>query len=147
MKKYIPLIALGAILIAGGIYYAVSAQRGNAPKNANTVDHAAMGHGTSTSIDQSHRGYNLQLTSSTENINPDQPTKISYKVTNDKGEVLKDFTVAHEKIMHFILVRKDLQGFQHLHPDFNQSTGEFSVNVTFPTDGLYRIFPDFTHTP
>lgn len=147
MKKYIPLIALGVILIAGGIYYAVSAQKDNSTENNNMVDHAAMGHDTSAPVDQSHRGYNLQLTSSADNIKPGQPTKISYKVTNDKGEVLKDFTVAHEKIMHFILVRKDLQGFQHLHPEFNQGTGEFSVNVTFPTDGPYRIFPDFTPTP
>jgi hypothetical protein len=46
--------------------------------------------------------------------------------------------------MHFILVRKDLQQFQHVHPDFNQSTGEFTVQLTFPTDGPYRVFPDFT---
>lgn len=144
MKKYIPYIALAVIVIAGGIYFALSAKKGNSPANNEMVDHAAMGHGNSV---QSHRSYNLQLTSNTDNIQPGQPTKISYKITNDRGEVLKDYTVAHEKIMHFIVVRKDLQGFQHLHPDFNQATGEFSVNVIFPTDGPYRIFPDFTPTP
>ncbi|MCX6782803.1 MAG: hypothetical protein NTZ20_02280 [Candidatus Levybacteria bacterium] len=46
--------------------------------------------------------------------------------------------------MHFIAVRKDLQYFQHLHPDYQDATGEFSVNVTFPTDGTYSLFPDFT---
>jgi len=136
MKKYIPLIALAVLLFAGGIYYAVSAQKDN---DQNTIKQPA-------SADQSNRSYNLQLTSATDNIRPGQSTKISYKITNNRDEILKDFTIAHEKIMHFILVRKDLQGFQHLHPDFNQSTGEFSVNVTFPTDGPYRIFPDFTPT-
>jgi hypothetical protein len=148
MKKYIPYIALGLILIAGGIYYAVSAKKGNNPENINTVDHAAMGHDSSGQpVAKSHRGYDVQVTSDTSNIRPGQATKINYKIVNDKKEVVKDFTVAHEKLMHFILVRKDLQNFQHLHPDFNQQTGEFSVNVTFPTDGPYRLFPDFTPTP
>lgn len=100
-----------------------------------------------STVAQSQRSYNLKLTSDIGGIQPGQTTKISYEIINDKGEVLKDYTVAHEKIMHFIVVRKDLQYFQHLHPDFNQQAGEFSINVTFPTDGPYRIFPDFTPTP
>ena len=95
-------------------------------------------------VAQSHRSYELEITSDTKNIKPGQPVKISYKVKNDLGDVLKDFETVHEKIMHFILARKDLQQFQHLHPEYNQATGEFSVNVTFPTDGPYRLFPDFT---
>jgi hypothetical protein len=96
------------------------------------------------SVVQSHRGYELEVTSNTNDVQPNKSTKINYKVKNDLGEVLKDFATVHEKIMHFIVVREDLQQFQHIHPDYNQSTGEFSVNVTFPTDGPYRIFPDFT---
>jgi hypothetical protein len=46
--------------------------------------------------------------------------------------------------MHFIVVRKDLTQFQHLHPDFNQETGEFSVAVTFSAAGPYRFFADFS---
>ncbi len=146
MKKYLPLVALAVALVAGGAYYAIATNKNNQQTNPDTVDHEAMGHGN-TPAAQSHRGYGLELTSQTQNIKPGQATKVSYKITNDKGEVVKDFTVAHEKIMHFIVVRKDLQQFQHLHPDFNSQTGEFSVHVTFPTDGPYRIFPDFTPTP
>jgi hypothetical protein len=46
--------------------------------------------------------------------------------------------------MHFIVIRKDLTQFQHLHPDFNQETGEFRVPVTFSAPGPYRFFADFT---
>lgn len=141
MKKYLPYIALAVIVVAGGIYYAVSAKKGAAPQNTSTEDLANQ------PVTQSHRSYDVQVTSDTSNIKPGQATKITYKIVNDKKEIVKDFTVAHEKLMHFILVRKDLQNFQHLHPDFNQQTGEFAVNVTFPTDGPYRLFPDFTPTP
>jgi hypothetical protein len=69
---------------------------------------------------------------------------LTYKIKNDKGEVLKNYEIFHEKIMHLIVVRKDLQQFQHVHPEFDSLTGEFTVQLTFPTDGPYRIFPDFT---
>ncbi len=148
MKKYVPYIALTIVLVAGGIFYAVSAQKENTPNITDKGGHSGMGHDSSGQpIAQSHRSYDVQVTSDTSKIKPGQATKITYKIINDKKEVLKDFTVAHEKLMHFILIRKDLQHFQHLHPDFNQQTGEFSVNVAFPADGPYRLFPDFTPAP
>ncbi len=142
MKKYIPYIALVILLLIGGIYYA-STNKSSTPENTNALNQE----NSDQPVAQSHRGYNVQVTSDTSNIKPGQVTKVTYKIVNDRKEVLKDFTVAHEKIMHFILVRNDLQNFQHLHPDFNQNTGEFSVNVAFPADGPYRLFPDFTPTP
>lgn len=95
-------------------------------------------------ISQNQSRYKIEITSKTDNIILLQPTKITYKIKDGKGEFLKKFEIAHEKIMHFIVVRHDLQDFQHLHPEFNQSTGEFSVEMIFPNDGPYRIFPDFT---
>ncbi len=157
MKKYLPYIVIVLVLV-GGLWalgsYVVSSSKNkvanetqNNNQNTTADPHAGHNMGSSQPVAQSHRSYNIQLTSNPNGIKPGQSTKVSYKITNDLGEVVKDFTVAHEKIMHFIVVRKDLQQFQHLHPDFNQSTGEFSVNVTFPADGPYRIFPDFTPTP
>lgn len=93
---------------------------------------------------QSHVGYKLILTSEASGIKTGQPTLLSYKIQNTDGEILKDFETVHEKIMHFIVVRHDLQEFQHLHPKFDISSGEFSVDLVFPRDGKYRIFPDFT---
>lgn len=95
------------------------------------------------SVVQSNRSYTVEVTSSTDGIKPGQAATITYRIKNNKGEIVKNFEIAHEKIMHFIVVRKDLQEFQHLHPDFNKTTREFSIMVTFPTDGWYRIFPDF----
>lgn len=93
---------------------------------------------------QSHRQYEVEMVSALEKIQPNQTTKIVYKIKDDQKSVLKNFDVVHEKIMHFIIVRKDLQYFQHLHPEFDKATGEFSIPVTFATDGEYRMFADFT---
>ncbi len=73
-----------------------------------------------------------------------QPTVVLYRIKHDKGDILKDFALVHEKRMHLIVVRRDLAHFQHQHPEFNETTGEFSTTIVFPTDGTYRLFADFT---
>ena len=94
---------------------------------------------------QSHRSYCLQGFSSVENLLRNAPIAFSFRIVDDQGDVVKDFDVVHEKIMHFIVVRKDLAEFQHLHPDFDASTGEFTLSaLTFPSNGAYRLFADFT---
>ena len=142
MNRNIIVALIVIVALIGGAYFYLNSQSRN-----KTPEHGG-GHPTQTSnqpVVQSHRSYQIEVTSDTSNIRPNQPTAFTYKIKNDKGEILKNYEIAHEKIMHFIIVvRKDLQQFQHIHPDFNQSTGEFSVAVTFPTDGPYRVFPDFT---
>ncbi len=93
---------------------------------------------------QSHRSYEVEAISSLSNIQPNQPTNFIYRIKDDQGSILKDFDVVHEKVMHFIVVRKDLQYFQHIHPSFNAAAGEFEIPVTFTADGEYRAFADFT---
>lgn len=139
MKQYIPYLLIVIVLIVGGIYY-LSNSKKSTPESTGHMMEDTSG----KPIAQSHRSYELEVTSTNNTVKPQQSTTITYKIKNDKGEILKDYEVVHEKIMHFIFVRKDLQYFQHVHPTFNQATGEFSIDVTFPTDGLYRIFPDFT---
>lgn len=92
----------------------------------------------------SHRSYEIEVVSSVNNIQPNQQVEIVYKIKDNQGNIVKDFDVMNEKIMHFIITRKDLQYFQHLHPEFDKATGEFSIAVTFTTDGEYRMFADFT---
>lgn len=138
-KKFIVIAIIIAVLGIGG-YYFLSAQ--------GIIKQSGQEHNmNSMSGDpdaQSPRSYKIQVTSQPNSIDPKKPITFKYKIKNDKGEILKNYTIAHEKIMHFILVRKDLQNFQHLHPEFNQLTSEFTVPITFPDDGPYRLFPDFT---
>jgi hypothetical protein len=45
--------------------------------------------------------------------------------------------------MHFIVVRRDMTGFQHLHPTENPD-GTWSTPVSLPDAGSYRVFADFS---
>lgn len=139
------VVALIAIVVLGGGFYLYSSSQKGKNDVQQTGGHGAPAGGHQP-VSQGQRSYEPEITSDTTNIKPNQPIKFSYKIKNDKGEILKNYEIAHEKIMHFIVVRKDLQNFQHIHPDFDQQTGEFTVNITFPTDGTYRVFPDFTPT-
>lgn len=140
--KYIVVFIILIVALVGGFYLYSSS------KKAKNVSQQTGGHGTTTgghqAVTQGQRSYEPEVISDTINIKAGQPTKFNFKIINDRDEILKNYETVHEKIMHFIVVRKDLQNFQHLHPEFNQQTGEFTVNITFPTDGPYRVFPDFT---
>jgi hypothetical protein len=44
--------------------------------------------------------------------------------------------------MHLIVARRDLTGFQHLHPKL-QSDGSWSTRIRIDDAGSYRLFADF----
>jgi hypothetical protein len=52
------------------------------------------------------------------------------------------FAVAHEKLMHLVVVRRDLTGYQHLHPTMAQD-GTWSVDLRLPEPGVWRAYADF----
>ena len=57
---------------------------------------------------------------------------------------MRDFEVEHEKRMHLIVVRRDLTGFQHLHPAWTR-TAPGARRSRIPEPGSYRVFADFKH--
>lgn len=87
--------------------------------------------------------YHMSITSEVQDLVPGKMVELKYQIYNEE-DVLRTFNVVHKKIMHFIAVRKDLSGFQHLHPDFDPSTGEFSQEIIFPSEGVYRLFSNFS---
>jgi hypothetical protein len=71
------------------------------------------------------------------------PFELPFRILDRSGQTVRDFDVEHTKRMHFIVVRRDLTGFQHLHPTQNPD-GTWSVPVTLPRAGSYRVFADFS---
>ncbi|HKP90245.1 MAG TPA: DUF4396 domain-containing protein [Thermoleophilaceae bacterium] len=67
---------------------------------------------------------------------------LSFVVRDRDGRPVTDYEVAHARRMHLIVVRRDLTGFQHLHPTLG-SDGAWRVRLTLPDPGSYRVFADF----
>src|SRR4051794_2459744 len=72
-----------------------------------------------------------------------KPFPLAFRIVDGRGRTVRDFDVEHTKRMHFIAVRRDLTGFQHLHPTEGPD-GTWSIPVTLPEAGSYRVFADFS---
>lgn len=67
--------------------------------------------------------------------------KVSFRVLGPDGEPVTDYEQTHEKDLHFIAVRRDLTGFQHVHPRLG-ADGTWTTELDL-TPGVWRYFADF----
>jgi hypothetical protein len=89
----------------------------------------------------SDNGLTLELAS--RSGRPGQRLELAFRIADRRGQTVRDFDLEHTKRMHFIVVRRDLSGFQHLHPT-ERADGSWSVPLTLPEAGSYRVFADFS---
>lgn len=88
-------------------------------------------------------GYRLELTSTQLSTTDSQP--FTFKVIGSDGRPVTAYARAHEKDLHLVLVRRDMTGFQHVHPVLGEG-GVWSVQLKVDASGPYRIFADFKPT-
>ncbi|WP_285705047.1 hypothetical protein [Microtetraspora sp. NBRC 16547] len=88
----------------------------------------------------SQNGYTL--TPLTTTVEPGTSVDFRFTVTGPDGKPVTGYQVQHDKKLHFILVSRDLAHFQHLHP-VEAGDGVWSVPLTLPSAGAYRMFADF----
>lgn len=68
-------------------------------------------------------------------------TALSFRVLGRDGRPVTAYDEAHDKDLHLIAVRRDLSGFQHVHPEL-AADGTWSVPLRL-TAGTWRVFADF----
>ncbi|MGV9215904.1 hypothetical protein ACTFTM_28970 [Micromonospora sp. RB23] len=72
-----------------------------------------------------------------------RPGQLRFQVRDAQRRPVTRFAVVHDKPMHVIVVRRDLTGYQHLHPTMTPD-GVWSVPVTLAQPGVWRAYADFT---
>jgi hypothetical protein len=70
--------------------------------------------------------------------------QLRFRILDEDGNAVRDFDLEHTERMHLILARRDLTGFQHLHPAMD-ADGTWTVPVRVRDAGSYRLFADFSH--
>lgn len=65
-----------------------------------------------------------------------------FSIEGPDGSPLRAYRTTHEKELHLIAVRRDMSGFQHVHPS-RASDGTWTVPLDVTTAGSYRVFADF----
>jgi hypothetical protein len=68
--------------------------------------------------------------------------RLDFRILDEGGNPVKDFQVEHTKRLHLIVVRRDMVGFQHLHPTLRED-GTWTTPLTLSRAGTYRVFADF----
>lgn len=86
-------------------------------------------------------GYRLDVPETRVSPGPDRT--LEFAILDEDGGIVTDFDVEHERRMHLIVVRRDFQGFQHLHPE-QRPDGSWSVRMDGRLPGTHRVFADFS---
>ncbi|WUI10633.1 hypothetical protein OHQ87_27985 [Micromonospora sp. NBC_00421] len=69
--------------------------------------------------------------------------ELRFQIRDAQRRAVTRFAIVHDKPMHLVVVRRDLTGFQHLHPTM-ATDGTWSVPLTLPEPGVWRAYTDFT---
>ena len=89
------------------------------------------------------RDYRLELHTVPAVVKPGQKTKLLFRIFHPgSGEAIKKFEVVHERQYHLFVISQDMEYFQHIHPE-EQPDGTWSIEVTLPKPGYYKVLSDF----
>jgi len=119
-------------------------------KEMDMKDHSESGHETTSNTKTTAElpglaiasgGYDLALPETI--LNSSSSEEFSFSILDETGATVQDFDVEHERSMHLIVVRRDFQAFQHLHPE-QQPDGSWTVTMDSTEPGVYRAFADFS---
>jgi len=105
----------------------------------NTVQNAASDE-LPGGLTSTQDGYTLRLADTRVDARKDVPLR--FRINDPSGAPVTRYVDSHEKQLHLIVVRRDMVGFQHVHPVLD-ATGTWSVPVDLSRAGDYRVFADF----
>lgn len=96
------------------------------------------------------RRYRFRLVSEPEQPVAGEKTRLTLYIADAAGNPLETLMVYHERLVHFLVVSRNLEEFQHLHSeDAGLLTedavraGRFTIPVVFASGGEYRVVVDF----
>lgn len=137
--------ALGVGRLVGPLDVATSAPHADVEHETaehETAQHDTDEHGDSSPVGlglaQEQDGYRLELP---QTRLPAGEQTFRFTVVGPDGPVTS-YDEAHERDLHLIVVRRDLTGFQHVHPTLDTATGEWSTGLVLEP-GSWRVLADF----
>jgi hypothetical protein len=92
------------------------------------------------------REYGVELATTPSAPKAGVPTTMVFTVRHPgTGDRVMKFEVVHEKRYHLFVVSRDMEVFQHIHPE-QQTDGTWKIEVTLPKPGYYQLLSDFLPT-
>ncbi|HUQ63290.1 MAG TPA: hypothetical protein VM121_06035 [Acidimicrobiales bacterium] len=75
-------------------------------------------------------------------VAPGAPTAFNFRILGPGGAPVTRYAPRHDRELHLIVVRRDLAGYQHLHPR-RAADGTWTVSLTLASAGVYKAYADF----
>lgn len=93
-------------------------------------------------------GPNSRLTATPSSPLVATPARLEFFIHNlpsGEGILSGALEVNHEKRIHVIGVRQDLNEFFHIHPEADPASANFSIDYAFSAPGEYKLWSDFKY--
>jgi hypothetical protein len=103
---------------------------------------AAAEHDLPAGLAVSAEGHTLDLTDDV--LPAGDAVPLSFRVLGPDGAPVTAFDTVHEQDLHLVVVRRDLSGYQHVHPELAPD-GTWTTTVAL-TPGSWRVLADSTPT-
>lgn len=92
------------------------------------------------------REYALEFSTAPTVVKAGAPITMSFTVRHPgTGDRIRNFEVVHDKRYHLFIVSRDMDVFEHIHPE-QQPDGRWAIDVRLPKPGYYHILSDFLPT-
>lgn len=89
------------------------------------------------------REYLVDVATAPAAIKPGEPFTLRLTVREPVSKsVVSQFATVHEKRFHLFVISQDLEHYDHVHPE-QGADGSWSLPVTLPRAGYYRLYADF----
>ena len=75
-------------------------------------------------------------------LDPGVAQSFDFRITGPDGAPVLEFEERHERLLHLIVVSRDLSSFAHVHPTLS-GDGTWSVELPPLAPGAYRAYADF----
>ncbi|MDI1466114.1 hypothetical protein QEZ54_34580 [Catellatospora sp. KI3] len=90
-------------------------------------------------LSDSHDGYLIRAVALPEKRGRAIP--VAFQILGPDGRALTEYEPVQTKLLHLYLVRDDLSGYQHLHPELRDGTWTTAVDIG--DGGAYRFYAEF----
>lgn len=156
--RFMRSMRIEAILMAGVLLCAALLRHEVPARHFSHAEHAQAGSGHASQEHEAHERHEragaepvvMHLETNPVDITAGTPVSLTVRFENGKGRPLQGLIAHHERVLHAVIVGKDLSVFAHIHPeDLGMlheemlDTATFPLCYTFPRAGIYLVGIDF----
>ena len=89
------------------------------------------------------RDYPLDFRTVPSPVQAGQKATLLFTISHpDTRQAIQKFETVHEREYHLFVISQDMEYFEHIHP-VQQPGGAWSIDVTLPRPGYYKVLSDF----